>query len=45
MVSEILDSPEEYTHSEIISRALKAWEEYDFKDQELWEAFKDNFEG
>ncbi|MCJ1422270.1 hypothetical protein MMC29_000150 [Sticta canariensis] len=44
MASETRDSPEKYTHSEIISRALKTWEGCDFTDLGLWETFKNDFE-
>ena len=29
----------------IINEALKAWEEYGFKDMDLWEKFQEDFEG
>lgn len=31
------------TVAEIIDDALKIWEKYDFKDDDLWEAYRDEF--
>ena len=45
MASEALDNLEEFSPAEIITNALKAWEEYNFKDLDLWELFKEDFEG
>ena len=30
---------------EMIRESIRVWEEYNFKDQDLWEAYKENFEG
>lgn len=45
LASESHDKLEEYTTTEIISKALKAWKDYHFKELDFLEAFKEDFEG
>ena len=44
MTSETLDNVEKFSPAEIITNALKAWEEFNFRDLDLWEMFKEDFE-